>query len=99
MLEPHHSQVLPAVLILFASVTSLLMLARNLPAQNVLAVAAIVAMISGVIEGVGAKFGTPFGQFIYGVEDGPKLFRLLPWFVPLIWIVIVINARGVARLI
>ncbi|HXF11150.1 MAG TPA: carotenoid biosynthesis protein, partial [Desulfuromonadaceae bacterium] len=30
---------------------------------------------------------------------GPKLFGVLPWAVPLLWIVALFNARGVSRLI
>ena len=30
---------------------------------------------------------------------GPKLFKTLPWALPLIWIVAILNSRGVARLI
>jgi len=43
--------------------------------------------------------GIPFGPFLFGVEAGPQLFKTLPWAMPLIWVVAVLNSRGVVRLI
>jgi uncharacterized membrane protein len=33
------------------------------------------------------------------VDAGPQLFKTLPWAMPLIWVVAVLNSRGVVRLI
>jgi len=84
---------------ILALATTLVALARGLPAQNVILVAALIALISGIVETVGAKTGVPFGSFIYTENLGPQLFSLLPWPVPLIWVVVILNSRGVARLI
>jgi uncharacterized membrane protein len=95
----NHPQLLPVLLLAVAVATTLLALGRFLPAQNVLAAAAIIAALSGLIQIAGATLGTPFGRFIYTQNAGPKLFGVLPWMIPLIWIVVILNARGVARLI
>jgi uncharacterized membrane protein len=41
----------------------------------------------------------PFGPIAYSEAFGEKLFTVLPWPVPFLWIVVVVNGRGVARLI
>ena len=32
-------------------------------------------------------------------ESGPLIFNALPWFMPFLWVVVILNSRGVARLI
>ena len=48
---------------------------------------------------LGAKTGIPFGPFMFGPDAGQKFFKTLPWAMPLLWVVAVLNSRGVARLI
>lgn len=48
-----------------------------------------VAVVSGVIEGVGAETGVPFGQYRYTDAFGYKLFGTLPVSIPLAWWVVV----------
>lgn len=84
---------------IFALATTLTTAARALPAQNVILAAVLIAAISGIIETVGAKTGIPFGPFVYTDNLGPKIFGVLPWPVPIIWVVAIFNSRGVARLI
>jgi putative membrane protein len=88
-----------AILLLLATIGTLEALARQLPSQNVLSAAAIIAAIGGVAHLVGAKSGIPFGSFLFGSEIGWKFFNTLPWAMPLLWIVAVLNSRGVARLV
>jgi uncharacterized membrane protein len=88
-----------ALFILLAAAGTLSVLARKLPLQNVLLAALIIALIGGGISAIGAGMGIPFGPFIFGGEFGPQLFNRLPWAMPLLWIVAVLNSRGVARLI
>jgi len=88
-----------ALFLVFALAATLLALARTLPAQNVLAVTAITAFLSSIAEIINLKSGIPFGARIYTDAFGPKLFGLLPWPVPFIWPVAILNSRGVARLI
>ncbi len=82
-----------------ATATTLVALARRLPAQNVAVAAVLVAFIAGVVQAVGTTTGIPFGAFAYTNNFGPLLFDTLPLCVPLLWIVAIINSRGVARLI
>jgi uncharacterized membrane protein len=88
-----------ALLLLLATAGTLAALARQLPAQNVFLAAAIIALIGAVVHTVGVKSGIPFGQFLFGPEIGEKFFDTLPWAMPLLWVVAVLNSRGVARLV
>lgn len=74
-------------------------LAQRLPLQNVLLAAFIIAVIGGALHALGAITGIPFGPFTFGENIGPEMFQTLPWAVPAIWVLAVLNSRGVARLI
>ncbi len=88
-----------AALLLLATVSTLVALARQLSGQNVLLAAAVIALIGGVMHILGVKSGIPFGPFIFSPEIGEKMFNTLPWAMPLLWVVVVLNSRGVARLV
>jgi len=83
---------------LFAAITSLVGVARRLPEQNVLMSVVIIGGISFVIALVAVKTGIPFGPRIYTDNLGGKTLGV-PWPMPLIWIVVIVSCRGVARLI
>jgi putative membrane protein len=88
-----------ALLLILATVSTLAALARQLPSQNVLLAATIIALIGGAAHTFGATSGIPFGPFMFGAEAGQKFFNILPWAMPLLWVVAVLNSRGVVRLI
>jgi len=88
-----------ALLLVFAAVSAVTALARQLPLQNVLLAALVIAIIGGAAHALGAITGIPFGPFTFGSEAGAQLFRTLPWAMPLLWIAVVLNSRGAARLI
>jgi uncharacterized membrane protein len=88
-----------AALVFLAAFSTLASLARQLPLQNVLLAASVIALIGGGISALGATTGIPFGPFTFGDEAGPQLFKTLPWAMPFLWVVAVLNSRGVARLI
>ena len=88
-----------ATVLLLALITTLVSLAGQLPTQNVLLATVIVAVIGGGIHSLGAITGIPFGPIMYTSHGGPLMFNALPWFMPLLWIVVILNSRGVARLI
>ena len=73
-------------------------LARRLPEQNIAVSAALIGAISLGISVVGEKTGVPFGRRTYTPTLGAKILAV-PWSIPLLWLVVVVNARGVARLI
>jgi len=88
-----------ALLLLLATASTITALARQLPLQNVLLAAFVIAVMGGAVHAFGVKLGIPFGPFLLGAEAGPQLFKTLPWAMPLIWVVALLNSRGVARLI
>lgn len=88
-----------ALLLVFAAAASVAVLARTLPLQSVLFAAFITALIGGAAHALSARTGLPFGPVSFGATSGPQLFNIVPWTVPLIWVVAVFNSRGVARLL
>ncbi len=90
----------PETLLLAAALAgTIAALARQLPFFNALSAAIVVALAGGGVSALDARTGVPFGAVIFGEKAGAKLFNLLPWAVPLIWPVAILNSRGVARLI
>jgi uncharacterized membrane protein len=71
----------------------------RLPLQNVFSVAALIVCFSLIIEVIGVQTSLPFGSYVHTETVGPRVFGLVAWPAPLIWLVIVLNARGVARLV
>ena len=84
------------ILFSLAVAGTLTTLARQLPWQNVLLAAFGCALIGGATHTLAAKDGIPFGPVNFG---GLLLFKFFPWPMPLLWIVVVLNSRGVGRLI
>ena len=83
---------------LLAAVTSLLGLARRLPEQNLFMATTLITAISFIITVIAEKTRVPFGPRGYTDALGGKVFGV-PWPMPLLWLVVVVNSRGVARLI
>lgn len=89
--------VLAQCLIVLACALTLWRMTRELPLQNVLACVALISALSSLIEIINAKTGVPFGSTIFTDKLGYRLFQLLPWPVPLLWIIILLNARSLSR--
>src|SRR5436190_5047197 len=87
------------LLLVLCAATTLAALARQLPAQNVMLGSTIIIVLSTVVEALGASTGVPFGPRSYTERMGQELFHPLPWTIPVLWLVAIFNARGVARLI
>ena len=86
-------------LLLLATGTTLASLSRQLPAQNVILAAVLIGAAGGGAEILGVVLGVPFGPLVFHPQNGGRLmFNLLPWSVPLIWVTVILTARGVARL-
>jgi uncharacterized membrane protein len=85
--------------LLVTSATTLVAVARRLPAQNVLSAALLIVALATLFEFVGVLTDVPFGPRLYMKRFGEKVLNVLPWPVPLVWLVALLNARGVARLI
>lgn len=87
-----------AVLLFLTAAATLIALAAHLPVQQVLLGAAVIAAIGGLGHLVAATTAIPFGPIQF-LEAGPKLFGRLAWVMPVLWVIAVLNSRGVARLI
>lgn len=88
-----------ALLVVTTALATLLALARQLPGAKVILAAAIVGLTGGLVHAIGVTTAIPFGPFVYSERIGPKLFGAVAWPLPALWIIIVLNARGVARMI
>lgn len=88
-----------AVLLVAVTASTLMALARQLPWQNVWLVALLIAVSGSLASVAGTLTAMPFGPFVFGPAAGAQLFKTLPWGMPLLWVVAVLNSRGVARLI
>jgi len=98
-LPEEHSGRIAVAVVLSATVTTLAATGCRLPLQNVLLAAAVIAFIGGAVQLLGAASGIPFGPITYADAAGRRFLNLLPWPMPLVWVVLVLNARGVARLV
>lgn len=89
-----------AATIALAALTSVAALRRRLPWQNVLPAALIAALIGGLAHGLSANpdWCLPLGPVVFNPAAGAKIFKAVPWTVPLLWVIAIFNARGVGRL-
>lgn len=88
-----------ALLVLTTALATLASLSRTLPGQKVLFATVIIGLLGGLAHGMGAKTAFPFGPFVFSETAGPKFFNALAWPLPVIWIIAILNSRGVAKLI
>jgi uncharacterized membrane protein len=91
--------VLDTAFLLLALLGTLVALWRQLPLQNIVLVAVVIAIIGGGFSALGVRTALPFGPFFYGPAMGLQMFKTLSWPMPLVWVIIILNSRGVARLI
>ena len=82
-----------------ATATTLIWLTRQLPGQNVLLASLVLLIPYCAVESLNSLLGIPFGPCVFGERIGRQLFNAVPWAVPVIWLVVLVNSRGVARLI
>jgi uncharacterized membrane protein len=73
--------------------------ARFLPKQNILTVVFLTGLISAGVLLLGEETGVPFAPFFYTENLGWRLFYRLPWLMPFLWIIAILNSRDVSRLI
>jgi uncharacterized membrane protein len=87
------------LLLVFAAAATLASLTAQLPGQNVMLASMIITVMGGAVASLGALTGIPFGPYSYAPNIGQLLFYPLPWAVPVLWLIVILNSRGVARLI
>jgi uncharacterized membrane protein len=97
MPDNYHPVLIFDAVLLLAFVGTLIIQARKLPVQNVVSIVALMMVISVVIEVLNIKISAPFGPRIFTDRLGWVLFRLVPWQMPLLWVVIVLNSRVAAQ--
>jgi uncharacterized membrane protein len=90
---------LDTAFILITTCGTLVALWRQLPLQNILLAMFGIAIVGGGVSALGVRTSLPFGPFLYGSAMGPQMFKTLPWAMPLVWVVVILNSRGVARMI
>lgn len=77
------------IFLALASLTLFIHAAGNCPAVQTFMFFAIITVVSGSIEFLGAVSGFPFGSYAYTDAFGPTLGGILPLAIPLAWWVIV----------
>lgn len=91
---------LPPLALLAASIVATLAGAsRPLPFQNVAWAACVIVILCGVAHTIAALTGIVFGPFLFTAAAGPRIAGVLPWWIPLMWVTVIVSSRGMARLI
>ena len=91
---------LDSLVVTIATASTALALMERLPLQNVLWASALIGTLAVIVESLQAAARLPFGPHQYGDGPGPLAFSILSfWPIPLLWICLILNSRGVARLI
>lgn len=98
LLVPNASPLLYPALVSLAALSSMAALTRSLPAQSVVIVAIITALIGGLAHYLSAKFSLPFGPILFKPFLSHAGLGFMPFTMPLLWIVVVFNGRGTMRL-
>ena len=96
---PANAGLWDAITLVLALAATVVSLCGQLPTQNVLLATVVILFIGGAISALGSLTGIPFGPITYAPASGPQLFHALAWYVPLLWVVVVLSSRGVARMI
>jgi len=89
---------LEGLLYVFAGLAAVLGLGSRLPSQNLLAVGFVVAGVGALTWLLSARLGIPLGRYQQSEVFGPRVFGLLGWPVPFLWVAIVLGSRGAAKL-
>jgi putative membrane protein len=77
------------IFIVLAGVNAFICLNRHLGFSKTIKTVGIIGVASLIIEGIGVQTGYPFGDYIYHVTFGPKIFNSVPLAIPFAWIVVV----------
>lgn len=89
---------LNAAVVIIAFCASVCAMPPTLARTNVLMAGGLAAFIGGFAHAVNAAMGMPFGRGEFTPAAGPSILGLIPWWLPVIWTVITLAARGTARL-
>jgi uncharacterized membrane protein len=89
---------LEGLLFVFAGLSAVAGLGHRLPTQNLIAVGLAIAGLGGLTWLLSARLGFPLGHYQQSEAFGPRVFGLLGWPVPFLWLAIVLGSRGAAKL-
>ena len=67
--------------------------------QNVIFASLLIGMVGGIVQALEMHGGVPLGLYPHPQQNRNGLFHGLAWAAPALWVVVLLNARGVARLI
>jgi uncharacterized membrane protein len=88
----------PETFLVVLTTTSVLSsFARVLSWQNVLFAACVVAVIGATAQSIESLNGFWFAAPQYADAAGPRFFNVLPWAMPLVWVIVIFSSRGSAR--
>ncbi len=82
-----------------ATLSAALMQTHHSSGMKVILAAIIIGLGGGATHWVGATTNLPFGPIIFTEHSGPKIAGKVSWAMPWLWIIVVLNARGISRLI
>lgn len=88
---------LEGALVVSALLSTMVAWSRQLPAQNVLLAGMIMGGGGALAQTIGTLTSIPFGPCIYTDAAGPRLLNTLPWWIPFMWVILLLNSRGTAR--
>lgn len=89
----HVVKSLDAVWIVLAALSVYLFMVTHLSLPTARMWAVIIIVLSGMVFYLGAKTGYPFGPISYTDNMGGRLFGVIPFTLPLLWLVIVVGGR------
>lgn len=87
-----------AVWMTLAGVCTYLLLTRLEGLDHCRRIALVVLLGSGVVEFIGASTGQPFGPYLYTGNLGNRILGVLPYTIPLAWLVILAASRHILLL-
>ncbi len=83
-----------AIVVLLLTAAALLALSRNLPLQNILGLAVVMAIFSGALLLAGSVLKTPLAPPMWN----KNFLHLKTWSDPLLWLLALVSARGAAKI-
>lgn len=87
------------VAVVLVTASALVTQLRALQTQNVLVAAALTLVLGSLVIWLNSKTSIPFGPLVFTERAGGQLLEGLPLVLPLLWLGVLVTARGVARLI
>lgn len=94
----HSFPLLASLGVLSQSIATILALYHRWPAKAIARLAAVIVLLTWLVEWIGSNTGFPFGRYHYTALLQPQLLSV-PILIPLAWLMMLVPAWGVAQLI